>query len=286
MYPISLTFPDQTYASTNLPTTASVKSDLSAIETAHNALDTVVDVEHNTDGTHTTAVGMTGEVKIWTTPTIPDSWLSCDGSAISRTTYAGLFAAIGTIWGAGNGVTTFNIPDSAGKAIVGVSTTDGDFDLADTGGAKTYDVSHTHTGGSHTHTGPSHRHTGPSHRHTGPSHRHTGGSHTHSTPSHAHSVIGNTGQASSSYGSNTGDENYQGSPQTHSHAISFSTSSANGGNTGAGGTGNTGYQGTGNTSAGGTGNTGASGTAATGSGGSATQNVLNPFAAFNLIIKT
>ena len=279
MYPISLTFPDQTYASTNLPTTASVKSDLSAIETAHNNLDTVVDVEHNTDGTHTTAVGMTGEVKIWTTPTIPDSWLSCDGSAISRTTYAGLFAAIGTLWGVGNGVTTFNIPDSAGKAIVGVSATDGDFDLADTGGAKTYDISHTHTGGSHTHTGPSHKHTGPSHRHTG-------GSHTHSTPSHTHSVNGYTGQASSSYGSNTGDENYQGSPQTHTHAISFLTSLANGGNTGAGGTGNTGYQGTGNTSAGGTGNTGASGTGATGSGGSATQNVLNPFAAFNLIIKT
>ena len=258
MYPISLTFPDQTYASTNLPTTASVKSDLGAIETAHNNLDTVVDVEHNTDGTHTTAVGMTGEVKIWTTPTIPDSWLSCDGSAISRTTYAGLFAAIGTIWGTGNGVTTFNIPDSAGKAIVGVSTTDGDFDLADTGGAKTYDVSHTHTGGSHTHTGGSHTHTGPSHRHTGGSHTHTGTTGNENSPN----VIGATGTAQYS-----GD-----------HTHNFTTN--------AGGTANTGYQGTGNTSAGGTGNTGASGTAATGSGGSATQNVLNPFAAFNLIIKT
>ena len=233
MYPISLTFPDQTYASTNLPTTASVKSDLSAIETAHNALDTVVDVEHNTDGTHTSATGITGEVRMWTTATAPTSWLLCNGTAVSRTTYATLYALIGTNYGVGDGTTTFNTPNMQGRIPVGVSATDGDFDLADTGGAKTYDISHTHTGGSHTHTGPSHTHTGPSHRHTG-------GSHTHSTPSHAHSVIGNTGQASSSYGSNTGDENYQGSPQTHSHAISFSTSSANGGNTGAGGTGNTG----------------------------------------------
>ena len=41
----------------------------------------------------------------------PEGTLVCDGSAISRTTYADLFAAIGTIYGAGNGSTTFNIPD-------------------------------------------------------------------------------------------------------------------------------------------------------------------------------
>ena len=41
----------------------------------------------------------------------PKNTLVCDGSAISRTTYADLFAAIGTIYGAGNGSTTFNIPD-------------------------------------------------------------------------------------------------------------------------------------------------------------------------------
>ena len=156
MYPISLTFPDQTYASTNLPTTASVKSDLSAIETAHNNLDTVVDVEHNTDGTHTSATGITGEVRMWTTATAPTSWLLCNGTAVSRTTYATLYALIGTNYGVGDGTTTFNTPNMQGKIAVGVSTTDGDYDLADTGGAKTYDISHTHTGGSHTHTGGSH----------------------------------------------------------------------------------------------------------------------------------
>lgn len=43
--------------------------------------------------------------------TAPDGWLVCDGSAISRTTYANLFAAIGTTYGPGNGTTTFNVPN-------------------------------------------------------------------------------------------------------------------------------------------------------------------------------
>jgi microcystin-dependent protein len=50
-------------------------------------------------------------------------WLSCDGRAISRTTYAALFTAIGTTYGAGDGTTTFNIPKTAERVIVGQSTT-------------------------------------------------------------------------------------------------------------------------------------------------------------------
>jgi microcystin-dependent protein len=41
----------------------------------------------------------------------PAGWFACDGAAVSRTTYADLFAAIGTIWGAGDGSTTFNVPN-------------------------------------------------------------------------------------------------------------------------------------------------------------------------------
>ena len=41
----------------------------------------------------------------------PDGWLICDGAAVSRTLYAELFAAIGTAYGAGDGTTTFNIPN-------------------------------------------------------------------------------------------------------------------------------------------------------------------------------
>lgn len=43
--------------------------------------------------------------------TVPNGWLECDGAAVSRTTYAALFSAIGTTYGAGDGVTTFNLPD-------------------------------------------------------------------------------------------------------------------------------------------------------------------------------
>lgn len=50
---------------------------------------------------------------------VPSNYLVEDGSAISRTTYAALFAVIGTTWGAGNGTTTFNIPDSRRKTAIG-----------------------------------------------------------------------------------------------------------------------------------------------------------------------
>lgn len=51
---------------------------------------------------------------------IPGGWLECDGSAISRTDYAGLFAEIGTNYGAGDGSTTFNLPDLRGEFVRGL----------------------------------------------------------------------------------------------------------------------------------------------------------------------
>lgn len=50
----------------------------------------------------------------------PTGWLICDGSAVSRSTYAALFALIGTTYGAGNGSTTFNLPDLKGRGVIGV----------------------------------------------------------------------------------------------------------------------------------------------------------------------
>lgn len=52
-----------------------------------------------------------GTVKAFAGSTPPSGWLFCDGSQISRTTYAALFAAIGTTYGAGDGSTTFNLPN-------------------------------------------------------------------------------------------------------------------------------------------------------------------------------
>lgn len=50
---------------------------------------------------------------------VPSGYLECDGSAVSRTAYPALFASIGTTWGAGDGSTTFNIPDLRGRVAVG-----------------------------------------------------------------------------------------------------------------------------------------------------------------------
>lgn len=51
--------------------------------------------------------------------TAPDGWLICDGSAVSRTTYADLFAVIGTTYGAGDGNSTFNLPNFTNRVIQG-----------------------------------------------------------------------------------------------------------------------------------------------------------------------
>ena len=50
-------------------------------------------------------------------PTVPEGFLNCDGSAVSRTTYATLFLALGTTYGAGDGVTSFNLPNASGFVI-------------------------------------------------------------------------------------------------------------------------------------------------------------------------
>ena len=53
--------------------------------------------------------------------TVPSGWLLCNGAAVSRTTYANLFAAIGTAWGTGDGSTTFNLPDLNERFIEGTT---------------------------------------------------------------------------------------------------------------------------------------------------------------------
>ena len=52
----------------------------------------------------------------------PTGWLLCDGSAVSRTVYYALFQAIGTVWGVGNGLTTFNVPDMRESSPYGAGT--------------------------------------------------------------------------------------------------------------------------------------------------------------------
>lgn len=61
-----------------------------------------------------TATVLTGAVNFFAMSTTPSGWLKANGAAISRTTYADLFTAIGTTFGVGDGSTTFNVPDMRG----------------------------------------------------------------------------------------------------------------------------------------------------------------------------
>lgn len=63
-----------------------------------------------------------GEVATFAFSSPPAGWLNCDGSAVSRSTYAALFAAIGTAFGAGDGSTTFNLPNRCGRVGVGAGS--------------------------------------------------------------------------------------------------------------------------------------------------------------------
>lgn len=76
-----------------------------------------------------------GSVKMFAGVSAPSKWLICDGSAVSRTTYSQLFSAIGTTYGAGDGSTTFNLPDLRDKVPIGAST---NYALGSTGGEATH----------------------------------------------------------------------------------------------------------------------------------------------------
>lgn len=60
-----------------------------------------------------------GAIQFYAMSTAPSGWLKANGAAVSRTTYAGLFAAIGTVFGVGDGATTFNLPDLRGEFLRG-----------------------------------------------------------------------------------------------------------------------------------------------------------------------
>lgn len=73
----------------------------------------------NADTATSISTGFTGMVAPFAMVTPPTGWLKCDGSAVSRTTYAALFTAISTTWGVGDNATTFNLPDLRGEFIRG-----------------------------------------------------------------------------------------------------------------------------------------------------------------------
>ena len=80
-----------------------------------------------------------GVIEMFGGSTAPSGYLICDGSAVSRTTYSKLFTAIGTTYGAGDGSTTFNVPNLKGRVAVGYNSAETEFNaLGKTGGEKTH----------------------------------------------------------------------------------------------------------------------------------------------------
>jgi microcystin-dependent protein len=100
----------------------------------------------------------TGSLTMWAGAVVspPTGWLACNGANVSRTTYSALFAVVGTTWGAGDGSTTFTLPNLLNGFPVGAGST---YALAATGGsANATLVSHTHTATSVV-TDPTHKHS-------------------------------------------------------------------------------------------------------------------------------
>ena len=82
----------------------------------------------------------TGSMNMWGAISAPSGWLLCDGAAISRSTYAALFAIIGTTYGMGDGSTTFNVPYMRQRFPLGKASSGTGLNLGATGGA----IDHVH----------------------------------------------------------------------------------------------------------------------------------------------
>lgn len=110
-------------------------------------------VEHDEEGQHVVverdvAFVNVGSVMGWFTATPPDGWVFLRGQALNRVTYKSLFELWGTTFGAGDGSTTFNIPNAQQRFFLSKAASGTGATLGSTGGS----INHTHTGPSHTHT--------------------------------------------------------------------------------------------------------------------------------------
>lgn len=174
--------------STSLATTAFVKLALAAlVGTAPAALDTLNELaaalgnDPNFATTITaslatkadiSAVNPVGTVIMYPATSAPTGYLKCNGAAYSRTTYAALFALIGVTFGAGDGSTTFNVPDFRAEFIRGLDDGRGVDTSRALGAAQaSQNLAHNHAitdpGHNHSHSDPGHAHSvsDPGHTH-------------------------------------------------------------------------------------------------------------------------
>ena len=103
------------------------------INTVSSNVQTQLDAKLNSAGAFVVQTGMILPFSA-AAGSIPAGYLNCDGSAVSRSTYSTLYALIANTYGAGNGSTTFNVPNLAGRFAIGKS---GSYALASTGGGTT-----------------------------------------------------------------------------------------------------------------------------------------------------
>lgn len=149
----------------------------------------------------------------------PAGFLRCNGAAVSRTTYSDLFGAIGTTYGAGDGSTTFNVPDLRGEFIRGWAD-GGTVDSGRVFGSKQAEDIESHL---HTVNPPSTATSSDTHSHTYSGSTNTTGAHVHSVPYQDRGFSGGTINNAESGGS-TGTFN-TGSSGDHAHTYSGTTSS-------------------------------------------------------------
>ena len=165
-----------------------------------------------------------GTVLAFAGGTVPTGYLLCNAAAINRTTYAGLFAAIGTTYGAGDGSTTFNLPELRGEFIRGLDNGRG-VDSGRTLGSAQTDQMESHN---HTFTGTAvaaHTHTGTT---SSDAHTHTFSGTTVSAGAHTHPLPGASGTGAYNYVAfqdAVGGTLYTGSAGAHTHTFSGTTSS-------------------------------------------------------------
>jgi microcystin-dependent protein len=226
-----------------------------------------------------------GAVMPYAGSSAPDGFLMCDGSAVSRTAFAGLFLAINTTFGPGNGTSTFNVPDLRDRFLAGVGTTA----LGGLGGSATLVGStdgHALTipelpAHGHTATDSGHVHTDSGHSH-GLSSNATGITLTDPTHTHANSTGGELIPQQTGSGNNLGGTGGQFTPTAITNsAASTGVSLSDPGHTHTVASGTASIQsGAANVSIGDTGG------GAAHSHSLASVSALPPFAAMNFIIKT
>lgn len=160
----------------------------------------------------------------------PIGWLVADGRAVSRSQYIELFNAIGTTFGAGNGSTTFNLPNLNGRVVRGWNSTAIGLDAGRAFGSVQADQNKRHTHISTAEASGAHSHTTTVE--TSGSHTHTGG--TTSSGSHSHGYTDyRTAPSSASAGAGTGSgfttqalSSTTQAAGSHSHSVSVDTAGA------------------------------------------------------------